>query len=173
MLVYSLAATSIRNSLLRAMRQSKTVSLASIRLLPQNFVFEFPTIVALSAFIRGFVVGSFKVPSPKELEEDKDGYQSADTPLPMSGQTVVKLLAGKGEPPLIIIHGQLVVSDWDISYGPGRRWRAILRVRGVCGKVSECRLDAASHTGHAIDNVGRNGCFLLCEDQGAATYGTV
>ncbi len=111
MLVYSLAATSIRNSLLRAMHQSKSVPLATIRLLPQNFVFEFPTIIALSAFIRGFVIGSFKVPSAAELEEDKDGYLSADTPLPMSGQTVVKLLTGNGEPPLIMIHGQLVVSD--------------------------------------------------------------
>ncbi len=110
-LIYSLTATSIRNSLLRAMHQSKSVPLATIRLLPQNFVFEFPTIIALSAFIRGFVIGSFKVPSAKELEEDKDGYYPADTPLPMSGQTVVKLFAGKGEPPLIMIHGQLVVSD--------------------------------------------------------------
>ncbi|KAF9025136.1 NRPS-like enzyme [Hymenopellis radicata] len=101
----SLTATSIRNSLLRAMHQSKAVPLSAIRLLPQNFVFEFPTIVSLSAFIRGFVIGSFRVPSAQELEEEKDGYYPADPPLPMSGQTVVKLLEGKGEPPLIMIHG--------------------------------------------------------------------
>ncbi|KAF9025156.1 NRPS-like enzyme [Hymenopellis radicata] len=101
----SLTATSIRNSLLRAMHQSKVVPLAAIRLLPQNFVFEFPTIFGLSAFVRGFVVGSFKIPSAKELKEEEEGYYSVDTPLPMSGQTVVKLLEGKGDPPLIMIHG--------------------------------------------------------------------
>ncbi|KAF9025142.1 alpha/beta-hydrolase [Hymenopellis radicata] len=101
----SLTATSIRNSLLRAIHQSKAVPLSAIRLLPQNFVFEFPTIVSLSAFIRGFVIGSFRVPSAQELEEEKDGYYPADPPLPMSGQSVVKLLEGKGEPPLIMIHG--------------------------------------------------------------------
>ncbi|SJL14874.1 uncharacterized protein ARMOST_18349 [Armillaria ostoyae] len=100
----SLTATSIRNSLLRALRKSKVVPVAVIRALPHNFVFDLPSIAALSAFIHGIVVGAHAAPRAKSDEADAEAYPEIDS-VPDLGQSLVKLREGSGEPPLIMLHG--------------------------------------------------------------------
>ncbi|PBK87643.1 hypothetical protein ARMGADRAFT_1168391 [Armillaria gallica] len=59
----SLTAMSIRNSVLRALRTPKVVPVAVIRALPPNFVFDLPSISAMSAFIHGIVLGAQASPA--------------------------------------------------------------------------------------------------------------
>ncbi|KAK0485452.1 NRPS-like enzyme [Armillaria luteobubalina] len=97
----SLTATSIRNSLLRALRKSKVVPVAVIRDLPHNFVFDLPSITAMSAFIHGVVVGARAAPgADSATEADEEALPKIDL-----GQSLVKLREGSGEPPLIMLPG--------------------------------------------------------------------
>ncbi|KAK0451172.1 NRPS-like enzyme [Desarmillaria tabescens] len=102
----SLTATSIRNSLLRALRKSKVVPLVVIRALPHNFVFDLPSIAGMSAFIHGIVVGAHAAPGvgPAGKSDEADAYPEIDS-VPDLGQSLVKLRQGGGEPPLIMLHG--------------------------------------------------------------------
>lgn len=101
----SLTATSIRNSLLRALRKSKVVPVAVIRGLPHNFVFDLPSITAMSAFIHGVVVGARAAPGAgSATEADTEAFPEIDS-VPDLGQSLVKLREGSGEPPLIMLHG--------------------------------------------------------------------
>ncbi len=111
--ICSLTATSIRNSLLRALRKSKVVPVAVIRALPHNFVFDLPSIAALSAFIHGIVVGAHAAPGAKSDEADAEAYPEIDS-VPDLGRSLVKLREGSGEPPLIMLHGAYL-SLWRIS----------------------------------------------------------
>ncbi|KAK0193507.1 NRPS-like enzyme [Armillaria mellea] len=54
----SLTAMSMRNSVLRALRRSRVVPVAVIRGLPPNFVFDLPSIAAMSTFVHGVVLGA-------------------------------------------------------------------------------------------------------------------
>ncbi|SJL14864.1 uncharacterized protein ARMOST_18338 [Armillaria ostoyae] len=104
----SLTAMSIRNSVLRALRKSKVVPVAVIRTLPPNFVFDLPSISAMSAFIHGIVLGAQASPatelSTRSEEADEAPHREVD-PSPDRSQNIVKLRDGAGEPPLIVIHG--------------------------------------------------------------------
>ncbi|KAK0200586.1 NRPS-like enzyme [Desarmillaria ectypa] len=77
----SLTAMSIRNSVLCSLRKSKAVPVVVIRALPPNFVFDPPSIAAMSAFIHGIV---------KRTQVDF-----------VSDRNIVKLRDGAGEPPSI------------------------------------------------------------------------
>lgn len=107
----SLSATWIRNSILLALRKSSPLPSASIRALPIDFVFNFPSIANLSAFIFGVVfMAQNSTPSsePEAPEEADTAEQTFQWPtLGQVGQTIIKLREGSGEPPLIVIHGKL------------------------------------------------------------------
>ncbi len=51
-----------------------------------------------------------------ETEDEDDGSEPviAFTKLPEPGETIVKLRKGKGEPPLIVFHGQFPFQLWYI-----------------------------------------------------------
>ncbi|KAK0184797.1 NRPS-like enzyme [Armillaria mellea] len=101
----SLTATSIRNSLLRALRKSKVVPVAVVRGLPHNFVFDLPSITAMAAFIHGIVVGARSAQGAgSTTETDAEAYPEIDS-VPDLGQSLIKLREGSGEPPLIMLHG--------------------------------------------------------------------
>lgn len=41
---------------------------------------------------------------------------SSDAPVARSGQTIVKLRDGSGEPPLIVLHGMYIVPAFPVSW---------------------------------------------------------
>ncbi|KAK0492826.1 NRPS-like enzyme [Armillaria luteobubalina] len=104
----SLTATSIRNSVLRALRKSKVVPVTVVRALPPNFVFDLPSISVMSAFIHGVVLSAQASPttelSARGEAADEVAHREVDPSLDLT-QNIVKLRGGAGEPPLIVIHG--------------------------------------------------------------------
>lgn len=101
----SLTAMAIRNSVLRALRQSEAVSVAAIRALPHNFVFDSPSIAALGNLIYGFMLGA--QPAVQGVSNGRKSLPSATEPRreQSQGRSVLKLRDGNGESPLIIIPG--------------------------------------------------------------------
>ncbi|KAF5351523.1 hypothetical protein D9758_007239 [Tetrapyrgos nigripes] len=112
----SLNATYIRNTITRALRDAKSeqMPLASIRALPENFVYDNASVAALSKFVldipyayaTGTGVGEEK--HKKEDGGDDDDDPEGDYQWPKMGQpgeTILQVRKGKGEPPLMIIHG--------------------------------------------------------------------
>ncbi|KAK0231808.1 NRPS-like enzyme [Armillaria nabsnona] len=104
--VDSLIAVAIRNTITSILRKTRAISTGAIRTLPQNFVFNNPSISFLSAFIHDTVISSLSN-GTTETEDEDDGSEHviAFNRLPQPGETIVKLRKGKGEPPLIIFHG--------------------------------------------------------------------
>jgi hypothetical protein len=104
-LALSLSATSIRSSIQLALRKSKRVPVSVTRTLPPNFVFDFPTISMLSAFVYGVLL----VSSGTVYQEAGNGHDVDDEIFDWQSlspvSTIVKLRKGKGEPPLIVLHG--------------------------------------------------------------------
>jgi hypothetical protein len=101
----SLSATSIRSSVQLALRKSKQVPVLITRALPANFAYDFPTITSLSAFVYGvlLVAGtSGNMGADQDDEEDEIFDWGSISPT----STIVKLRSGKGEPPLIVVHGK-------------------------------------------------------------------
>ncbi|KAK0492004.1 NRPS-like enzyme [Armillaria luteobubalina] len=106
--VDSLIATAIRNTIVSTLRRANVTSISSIRTLPQNFVFNNPTISLLSAFVQEFVLATQangKAEYPDEDSDDDDEPVVNFMKFPEPGETIVKLRKGKGEPPLIVLHG--------------------------------------------------------------------
>jgi hypothetical protein len=105
----SLSATWIRNSILLALRKTGPLSSSSIRALPIDLVFNFPSVSTLSAFLFGvtLLVPQNQGVQVKDEEEDDEVLDTSwTTELGKVGQTIVKLRKSrKGEPPLIVIHG--------------------------------------------------------------------
>lgn len=104
----SLTAMAIRNSILRALRESEAVSVTAIRALPHNFVFDSPSIAALSNLIYGFMLGAQA--AVQDISNEHISVPSAIEPrheqsFPERSQSMLKLRDGNGEPPLIIIPG--------------------------------------------------------------------
>lgn len=96
----SLQATWIRNSILRALREAGF----NTRIIPSDFVFQFPSIRQLAAFLFGFSFSTKSAASPPPELEAADEQQSVIWPdLGRVGETIVKLRPGAS--PLIIIHG--------------------------------------------------------------------
>ncbi len=97
---------SIRNSVLRALRRSKAVPVTIIRGLPPNFVFDLPSIAAMSTFVYGIVLGAHTSPV---AEKSSNGDEASEAMYPevsfVSDQNIIKLRDGAGEPPLVVIHG--------------------------------------------------------------------
>ncbi|PBK64722.1 acetyl-CoA synthetase-like protein [Armillaria solidipes] len=104
--VDSLIAIAIRNTITSTLRKTHAISTGAIRALPQNFVFNNPSISLLSAFVHDTVISS-QSNGTTETEDEDDGSEPviAFTKLPEPGETIVKLRKGKGEPPLIVFHG--------------------------------------------------------------------
>lgn len=102
----SLTATSIRNSIMGALRKSH-LPVGVIRSLPPNFVFDLPTISALGAFVHGIILGANTVREQANISQEHERVypEFNDEAIPNQGQTVVKLREGTGEIPLILIHG--------------------------------------------------------------------
>ncbi|KAF8989698.1 hypothetical protein BDQ17DRAFT_1288470, partial [Cyathus striatus] len=103
----SLAAISIRNSIMHALRQSNPISSSHIRSLPSDAVYMFPSVDALSAYIYGFLTFAFETQPQStkytaSVKEDVNEVKIRAHKEP----TVVKLQGGNpGETPLIIFHG--------------------------------------------------------------------
>ncbi|KAK0454193.1 NRPS-like enzyme [Desarmillaria tabescens] len=103
----SLTALSIRNSIMGALRKFH-LPVGVIRSLPPNFVFDLPTIATLGAFVHGVILaGRVTVNGQKETSKEKEPkpYYPEVSTVPKEGETIVKLRDGKGESPLIMIHG--------------------------------------------------------------------
>ncbi|KAK0438281.1 hypothetical protein EV421DRAFT_1738606 [Armillaria borealis] len=87
---------------IRALRQTEAVSVTAIRVLLHNFVFDSPSIAALSNLIYGFMlddVSNKRKSIPSGIEPwHKQSF-------PDQSQSVLKLRDENGEPPLIIIPG--------------------------------------------------------------------
>ncbi|KAG7441925.1 acetyl-CoA synthetase-like protein [Guyanagaster necrorhizus] len=108
--VDSLIAIAIRNTIVSTLRKNHVISMGAIRSLPQNFVFNNPSISVLSAFVHNAIVssqadGNTHTAEEEEHDDDESEPVVSFTKLPESGETVVKLRKGKGEPPLIVFHG--------------------------------------------------------------------
>ncbi|KAK0190081.1 NRPS-like enzyme [Armillaria mellea] len=106
--VDSLIATAIRNTVVSTLRRSNVVSISIIRSLPQNLVFNNPSISLLSAFVQEFVLATQangKAEYPEEYLDDEGEPIVQFMKFPEPGETIVKLRTGKGEPPLIVLHG--------------------------------------------------------------------
>ncbi|KAK0492930.1 NRPS-like enzyme [Armillaria luteobubalina] len=102
----SLTATSIRNSIMGALRKSH-LPVGVIRSLPPNFVFDLPTITALGAFVHGIVLSAKTISENADISQEHERVypEFNDKEIPNKGQTVIKLREGTGEIPLILIHG--------------------------------------------------------------------
>ncbi|KAF5351553.1 hypothetical protein D9758_007244 [Tetrapyrgos nigripes] len=110
----SLNATYIRNTITRALRDAKSeqMPLASIRALPENFVYDNASIAALSKFVldipHTYAAGAGAEKDKEEDDDDDDDDPEGDYQWPKMGQpgeTILQVRKGKGEPPLMIIHG--------------------------------------------------------------------
>ncbi|KAK0442587.1 NRPS-like enzyme [Armillaria borealis] len=104
----SLIAMAIRNSILRALRESEVVSVTAIRALPHNFVFDSSSIAALSNLIYGFMLGAQA--AVQDISNERKSVPLGIEPrheqsFPEQSQSVLKLRDGNGEPPLIIVPG--------------------------------------------------------------------
>ncbi|SJK99273.1 uncharacterized protein ARMOST_02564 [Armillaria ostoyae] len=104
----SLTAMAIRNFILRTLRESEAVSVTAIRALPHNFVFDSPSIAALSNLIYGFMLGAQA--AVQDTSNERKSVPPGIVPRheqssPEQSQSVLKLRDGNGEPPLIIIPG--------------------------------------------------------------------
>ncbi|KAF5351531.1 hypothetical protein D9758_007233 [Tetrapyrgos nigripes] len=112
----SLNATYIRNTITRALRDVKSIQipLASIRALPENFVYDNASVAALSKFVHDiphtYATGTG---AGEEKDKEEDGDDDDDDPegdyqwpkMGQPGETILQVRKGKGEPPLMIIHG--------------------------------------------------------------------
>ncbi|KAK0465824.1 NRPS-like enzyme [Armillaria novae-zelandiae] len=104
--VDSLIAIAIRNTITSTLRKTHAISTGAIRALPQNFVFNNPSISLLGVFVHDTVMSSHSNGTTvTEDEDDESEPVIAFTKLPEPGETIVKLRKGKGEPPLIVFHG--------------------------------------------------------------------
>ncbi|KAF8959299.1 hypothetical protein BDZ97DRAFT_1922992 [Flammula alnicola] len=118
----SLCALSIRNSIIRSLRQSGLMRQASIRGIPRDIIYIFPSISLLSAFLYGAIIvdnlrsknqTASGAENGNEVEtiQGDDGTSGADTKdikwqlILESKETVVEIAPGSGEPPLMLIHG--------------------------------------------------------------------
>jgi hypothetical protein len=108
-LALSLSATSIRSTIQLALRKSKRVPVSVTRTIPPNLVFDFPTISTLSTFVYDVLLVSGDTVDPEadnNHEDDDDEIFDWQSVSPNS--TIVKLRNGKGEPPLIALHGMIL-----------------------------------------------------------------
>ncbi|PBL03992.1 NRPS-like enzyme [Armillaria gallica] len=84
----SLTAMSIRNSVLRALRRSKSAPVTVIRGFPPNFVFDLPSIAAMSTFVYG-------------IQRNPNGDGAGEAMYPevsfVSDQNIIKLRDDAGE----------------------------------------------------------------------------
>lgn len=95
----SLQETWIRNTILRVLREAGFVT----RKIPSDFVFQFPSIQQLAAFLFGLSFTGSASSSSDTPEEAEEAQTMVWPELGRVGETIVKLR--DGENPLIIIHG--------------------------------------------------------------------
>lgn len=125
-------------------------------------MFDFPTISKLTAFVYGVLLVSESAFKGEALSGDDDDeifdWQSLDTT-----STIVKLRTGRGEPPLIILHGM---------YRGHRSSRFVnILLYRCCGehhtlqafprKFQIGALGGSDYIGNAGHLTSRTGCFLL------------
>ncbi|KAF9066601.1 hypothetical protein BDP27DRAFT_1330220, partial [Rhodocollybia butyracea] len=106
----SLIATYIRNTIIRGLRDTSIVSASAIQAIPRNFIYDNPSIASLCKSVFDIANSNVSfVSNGNEIEGEQDepdpeaGYQWPKMGQP--GQTILQVRKGKGEPPLIIIHG--------------------------------------------------------------------
>ncbi|KAF9056711.1 hypothetical protein BDP27DRAFT_1345078, partial [Rhodocollybia butyracea] len=106
----SLIATYIRNTIIRGLRDTSIVSASAILAIPRSFVYDNPSIASLGKAV--FDIANSIVPlinNGNEIEgeqEEPDSEAEYQWPkMGQVGQTILQVRKGKGEPPLIIIHG--------------------------------------------------------------------
>ncbi|KIK57003.1 hypothetical protein GYMLUDRAFT_247277 [Collybiopsis luxurians FD-317 M1] len=104
----SLIATYIRNTITRGLRDGHAFPPSIIKALSPNFVYDNPCISSLTRFV--FTIpSSFPSIDKGDMAEEQQepdpeaGYQWPK--LGQVGQTILQVRKGKGEPPLIVIHG--------------------------------------------------------------------
>ncbi|KAF9056716.1 hypothetical protein BDP27DRAFT_1433638 [Rhodocollybia butyracea] len=105
----SLIATYIRNTILRGLRDTSILSASAILAIPRNFIYDNPSIATLGKVVFDiansnvlFVNNGDEIEGEQE-EDPEAGYQWPK--MGQAGQTILQVRKGKGEPPLIIIHG--------------------------------------------------------------------
>ncbi|THV00390.1 acetyl-CoA synthetase-like protein [Dendrothele bispora CBS 962.96] len=105
----SICATYIRNTITRVMRDTNIVSVAVIRSLPPDFVYGYSSIATLSKFVYDITANAHALETGNEATaQDKYDDPEGDYVWPkMSqvGETILQVRKGKGEPPLMAIHG--------------------------------------------------------------------
>ncbi|KIK57192.1 hypothetical protein GYMLUDRAFT_247153 [Collybiopsis luxurians FD-317 M1] len=106
----SLIATYIRNTLTRGLREAHIVPPSAVKALPLNFVYDNPSISSLTKFVFGILssVSLIDGGDENQLEEDEESDFEPQYQWPKMGQvghTILQVRKGKGEPPLIVIHG--------------------------------------------------------------------
>jgi hypothetical protein len=107
-LAFSLSATSIRSSIQLALRKAKRVPVSVTRTLPPNLVYDFPTISTLSAFVYGGLLMSGGAVDKDANDNHDDNDEIFDWQSVSPNSTIVKLRDGRGEPPLIVLHGMIL-----------------------------------------------------------------
>ncbi|KIK57001.1 hypothetical protein GYMLUDRAFT_247275 [Collybiopsis luxurians FD-317 M1] len=104
----SLIATYIRNTITRGLRDGHALSPSIIKVLSPNFVYDNPCISSLTRFVLTIPSSISSVDDGDITEEQKKPDFEAEYQWPKMGQvgqTILQVRKGKGEPPLIIIHG--------------------------------------------------------------------
>ncbi|KIJ29342.1 hypothetical protein M422DRAFT_269298 [Sphaerobolus stellatus SS14] len=100
--VFSLCAISIRNTIINHLRGSGRVSTACIRGIPYDFVYTFPTISSLAAFVFGLTLAS-EHKSDGEMDDMIDDSAGIQKPIPPN-DSFVEIQTGK-LPALIFLPG--------------------------------------------------------------------
>lgn len=119
----SLCALSIRNGIISGLRASQALSPRSIDTLPENLLYYLPSISKIAAFLYGVAYldsinrdeNVTAIESTSEQTGAGTETESANKPkiksdeewqkVMESDETVVEIVEGNGEPPLIILHG--------------------------------------------------------------------
>lgn len=114
----SLVGTYIRNSIIRGLRtrfKEMKIPMGRVRAVPQDFVYHFPSINMLSAFIFGVGVSAMAAPSEHDVNDEdntssishEDNTFQWPRKLNQRGDLIIKVHKGRGEPPLIVLHGDI------------------------------------------------------------------
>jgi hypothetical protein len=118
----SLCALAIRNAIISGLRASRALSPRSIDALPENLLYYLPSISKIASFLYGvayidstnrneqattaITTGQGKMGTETKTESKAKVMSDEEWQKVLeSDETVVEIVKGNGEPPLIILHG--------------------------------------------------------------------
>jgi hypothetical protein len=117
----SLCALAIRNAIISGLRASQALSPRSIDALPENLLYYLPSISKIASFLYGVAYIDSTNRNEQAMAatttQEEVGTETKDDSKPRvmsdeewqkvleSDETVVEIVKGNGEPPLIILHG--------------------------------------------------------------------